>query len=149
METLEAIRRCEPLRMGRSKILYRVSHDECLVELVPSLTSYTRARHDYVAGTEVLRLDFFELAAGRLAEAGMSSAFIERVGPNLYLARYCVEDIPFEVIVKNLRRRLARTVLTILGLAVAVTATTTLWNSDSGCLSGGVVGRKSPESLTG
>ena len=54
-----------------------------------------------VAGTEVLRLDFFELAAGRLAEAGMSSAFIERVGPNLYLARYCVEDIPFEVIVKK------------------------------------------------
>src|SRR6476660_1914981 len=34
----------------------------------------------------------------------------------------------FEVIVKNLRRRWARTVLTILGLAVAVTATTTLWN---------------------
>src|SRR5258705_11545085 len=33
-----------------------------------------------------------------------------------------------EVIVKNLRRRLARSVLTILGLAVAVTATTTLWN---------------------
>src|SRR4029079_5552258 len=33
-----------------------------------------------------------------------------------------------EVIVKNLRRRWARTLLTILGLAVAVTATTTLWN---------------------
>lgn len=33
-----------------------------------------------------------------------------------------------EVIVKNLRRRLPRTLLTILGLAVAVTATTTLWN---------------------
>src|SRR5215210_6276969 len=33
-----------------------------------------------------------------------------------------------EVIVKNLRRRWARTVLTILGLAVAVTATTTLWS---------------------
>ena len=30
-----------------------------------------------------------------------------------------------EVIVKNLRRRWARTLLTILGLAVAVTATTT------------------------
>jgi putative ABC transport system permease protein len=34
----------------------------------------------------------------------------------------------YEVIVKNLRRRWARTLLTILGLAVAVTATTTLWN---------------------
>src|SRR5262245_4606090 len=33
-----------------------------------------------------------------------------------------------EVVIKNLRRRLARTALTILGLAVAVTATTTLWN---------------------
>jgi putative ABC transport system permease protein len=33
-----------------------------------------------------------------------------------------------EVIIKNLRRRWARTLLTILGLAVAVTATTTLWN---------------------
>jgi putative ABC transport system permease protein len=34
----------------------------------------------------------------------------------------------FQIIVKNLRRRWARTALTILGLAVAVTATTTLWN---------------------
>jgi putative ABC transport system permease protein len=33
-----------------------------------------------------------------------------------------------ELIAKNLRRRLPRTLLTILGLAVAVTATTTLWN---------------------
>src|SRR4051812_33441617 len=33
-----------------------------------------------------------------------------------------------QLIVKNLRRRWARTLLTILGLAVAVTATTTLWN---------------------
>src|SRR5215210_3181616 len=33
-----------------------------------------------------------------------------------------------EIIVKNLRRRIARTALTTLGLAVAVTATTTLWN---------------------
>src|SRR3954468_6835804 len=33
-----------------------------------------------------------------------------------------------EVIVKNLRRRWARSALTVLGLAVAVTATTTLWN---------------------
>src|SRR6476659_9405124 len=33
-----------------------------------------------------------------------------------------------EIIVKTLRRRWARTVLTVLGLAVAVTATTTLWN---------------------
>ena len=33
-----------------------------------------------------------------------------------------------EVIFKNLRRRWARTLLTVLGLAVAVTATTTLWN---------------------
>jgi putative ABC transport system permease protein len=32
------------------------------------------------------------------------------------------------VIVKNLRRRWARTLLTVLGLAVAVTATTTLWH---------------------
>jgi putative ABC transport system permease protein len=33
-----------------------------------------------------------------------------------------------EVIIKNLRRRWVRTLLTILGLAVAVMATTTLWN---------------------
>src|SRR5215467_14528425 len=33
-----------------------------------------------------------------------------------------------QLVIKNLRRRLARTVMTILGLAVAVTATTTLWN---------------------
>src|SRR3954471_8291242 len=33
-----------------------------------------------------------------------------------------------DVIVKNLRRRWARTMLTVVGLSVAVTATTTLWN---------------------
>jgi putative ABC transport system permease protein len=33
-----------------------------------------------------------------------------------------------QLVIKNLRRRLARTAMTILGLAVAVTATTTLWN---------------------
>jgi putative ABC transport system permease protein len=45
--------------------------------------------------------------AGRRAEIGMSF---------------------FQLIIKNLRCRWARTALTVLGLAIAVTATTTLWN---------------------
>ena len=38
-------------------------------------------------------------------------------------------NMPFsQVILKNLRQRWARTVMTVVGLAVAVAAVTTLWN---------------------
>ncbi|MDP9164564.1 MAG: SAICAR synthetase [Actinomycetota bacterium] len=74
--------------------------DTCLVDLVPSLSSFTFQRHELVEGTAELRLDFYEMAARRLAAGGVPTVFLERVGPCSYLARHCPGP-PFEVVVKN------------------------------------------------
>ncbi|KAA5604836.1 SAICAR synthetase [Roseospira marina] len=89
-----------PLIRGKSKEIWRLGDHRCLVRLIPSLSSFTYDRHDLFAGTEVLRLDFFEMAARRLQQAGVPVAFEDRVGPDLYIADYCPGP-PFEVIVKN------------------------------------------------
>jgi phosphoribosylaminoimidazole-succinocarboxamide synthase len=85
---------------GHSKRLFALDDDHYLVELIPSLSSFTFGRYELMPGTEVLRLDFYELAAQRLRRAGLRTAFVERVGPNRYVARRCVSP-PFETIVKN------------------------------------------------
>lgn len=85
---------------GRSKRLYRVDDEHCLIELVPTLDSFTFNRHEVVEGTDSLRLDFYELVVGRLHDAGIPTCFVERTGHNTYLAKYCRAN-PFEVIVKN------------------------------------------------
>ncbi len=85
---------------GRSKRLWRLDDGRCVVQLIPSLTSYTYRREAMVAGTERLRLDFYELCALRMAAAGILTTFTSRLGPDTYLADY-VETPPFEVIVKN------------------------------------------------
>jgi phosphoribosylaminoimidazole-succinocarboxamide synthase len=85
---------------GRSKRLWRLGDDRCVVQLIPSLSSYTYQREANVDGTQRLRLDFYELCARRMAAAGVPTTFIRRLGPDTYLADY-VETPPFEVIVKN------------------------------------------------
>src|SRR5579862_2266965 len=88
------------IKQGNSKRIFSSGDGLCVVELIPSLSSFTYSRYEDVEGTEVLRLDFYEMAAARLAEAGIHTAFRERVAPNAYLADLCSES-PFEVIVKN------------------------------------------------
>ncbi|MCX2952802.1 phosphoribosylaminoimidazolesuccinocarboxamide synthase [Lentzea sp. NEAU-D7] len=90
----------EPDITGRSKKLWLVPGDRCVVELVPSLRSFTRARDELVDETGPLRLDFYEKAAARLSDAGVECAFRARLGPVTYLADYRPAP-PFEVIVKN------------------------------------------------
>lgn len=90
-----------PVVEGHSKRLYALDDDHYLIELIPSLSSFTFGRHELVPGTEVLRLDFYELAAKRLHQAGLRTAFVERVSPDRYIARRCVSP-PFETIVKNI-----------------------------------------------
>jgi phosphoribosylaminoimidazole-succinocarboxamide synthase len=85
---------------GKSKRLYGLDGDHYLVELVPTLSSFTYARHEVVRGTAELRLDFYELAARVVEAAGVPTAFVERAGPTTYVARRC-SNPPFEVIVKN------------------------------------------------
>jgi phosphoribosylaminoimidazole-succinocarboxamide synthase len=97
------IRRAEAgdaIAKGRSKIVYRLADDWCLVRMLPSLTSFTYRREELVPGTDKLRLDFFERAADVLARAGLRTTFEDRVDDTGYLARY-VPYGPFEVIVKN------------------------------------------------
>jgi phosphoribosylaminoimidazole-succinocarboxamide synthase len=85
---------------GKSKRLYGLDGDHFLVELVPTLDSFTYERHEVVRGTAELRLDFYELAARVVDAAGVPTAFVERAGPTTYVARRC-SNPPFEVIVKN------------------------------------------------
>ncbi|WP_318205011.1 phosphoribosylaminoimidazolesuccinocarboxamide synthase [Streptomyces sp. SCL15-4] len=85
---------------GRSKQLWLLPDDLCLVRLVPSLRSFTYARDEMVDETGPLRLDFYERAAARLTEAGVRCAFRGRVSATMYLAEYRPAP-PFEVIVKN------------------------------------------------
>lgn len=86
---------------GRSKRVYKIDDARCYIELVASLRSFTYAREEVVTGSDVVRLDFYEMAAAKLTQAGINHAFVERVGPAAYLAKLC-SDPPFEVIVKNL-----------------------------------------------
>jgi len=85
---------------GRSKRLWLLDGGACLVELVPSLRSFTHARDEMVDGTAALRLDFYEAVAGPLAAAGVPVAFRYRVDDHRYVADYHPAP-PFEVIVKN------------------------------------------------
>ncbi|GIF15719.1 phosphoribosylaminoimidazolesuccinocarboxamide synthase [Actinoplanes teichomyceticus] len=91
----------EPDVRGRSKRLWWNEDGTCLVELVPSLRSFTYDRDEMFDGTGPLRLDFYELAAQRLARAGVRTAFRRRVDAITYEADYLPAP-PFEVIVKNI-----------------------------------------------
>jgi len=85
---------------GRSKKLWHVGDGTCVVELIPSLRSFTYERDELVDQTDVLRLDFYELAAQRLAAEGVPTVFRERLSPRSYRADYAPGP-PFEVIVKH------------------------------------------------
>ncbi|MFD3913115.1 phosphoribosylaminoimidazolesuccinocarboxamide synthase [Streptomyces sp. NPDC058603] len=85
---------------GRSKKLWLLPNGLCLVEIIPSLRSFTYARDELVEDTGPLRLDFYERAAAKLAGAGIRTAFSRRVSATCYVAEYHPAP-PFEVIVKN------------------------------------------------
>ncbi|WP_372633640.1 phosphoribosylaminoimidazolesuccinocarboxamide synthase [Fodinibius sp.] len=89
-----------PIMEGRSKRIYEYKDNLLLVELIPSLTSYTYDRHELVEGTDALRLDFYEKAVDVLKKEDIKTAFVERVDSRRYIARHCTNP-PFEVIVKN------------------------------------------------
>lgn len=89
-----------PFVAGRSKQLWMLEGGLCFVRLIESLSSFTYSRHEIVAGTGNARLDFYELAAARLAEDGVRCGFVRRVDDTGYIARY-YKSLPVEVIVKN------------------------------------------------
>lgn len=99
--TVATIEAGAPACSGASKVVYDLGDGRCLVRLVPSLTSFTYDRHELLPGTDRIRLDFYELAAARLAAAGVPCVFEHRVDETAYLARFCPSP-PFEVIVKNI-----------------------------------------------
>lgn len=85
---------------GRSKRIWLLPGALCVVEMIPSLRSYTYSRDELVEDTAPLRLDFYELAAARLAKDGVRTGFVRRLAPTVYLSEFH-EAPPFEVIVKN------------------------------------------------
>ena len=98
---------------GRSKRIWLLDGDRCVVELIPSLRSFTFDRDEMMPDTGPLRLDFYERAAAMLDRDGIRTAFVRRLGPTRYLARYLAAP-PFEVIVKN--RAVGSTVMKYPGL---------------------------------
>lgn len=96
----ELTKTVEPDIVGRSKRLWLLPHGQCLVQIIPSLRSFTYQRDEIVERTGPLRLDFYEKAAARIVAAGVPCAFRERVSEDCYLADYR-PGAPFEVIVKN------------------------------------------------
>ncbi len=99
-KNLGKIRASKPIYVGKSKIVYKVSDDHCLVELIPTLTSFTYKRHQLVEGTDKLRLDFYDMAIEVLSANGILSAYKFRVSEKMYVSELC-SNPPFEVIVKN------------------------------------------------
>lgn len=97
---LDLIGTVNPDIVGRSKRLWLLPDGQCLVQIIPSLHSFTYERAEIVEGTGPLRLAFYEKAARQLAKAGVRCAFRERVAQDAYLADYR-PAAPFEVIVKN------------------------------------------------
>lgn len=85
---------------GHSKRLWLLPEDLCLVQLIPSLRSFTYDRDELIDETGPLRLDFYERAAAKLLELGIRTSFLRRVGPISYLSEYRPAP-PVEVIVKN------------------------------------------------
>jgi len=85
---------------GRSKHVFRVGRNRCLIRMIPTLDSHSYNRHEHFEGTDSLRLDFFEMASGFLESRGIHTVLRRRVGPEVYLAEF-LESPPFEVIVKN------------------------------------------------
>ena len=98
---------------GRSKRIWLLGSDLCVIELIPSLRSFTFKREEIIEDTGPLRLAFYERAAGRLENDGIRTAFLRRLGPTRYLALYKAAP-PFEVIVKN--RAVGSTVVRYPGL---------------------------------
>jgi phosphoribosylaminoimidazole-succinocarboxamide synthase len=90
----------EPIVVGRSKRIFGLRDNLCVVELIPSLRSFTFDREEMVDGTDRLRLDFYEMAARQLEVAGVKTAFRMRLSATRYIASLC-EPSPFETIVKN------------------------------------------------
>ncbi len=99
-EWISEIKKRPPVREGRSKRVWRIDNDLCLVELKPTLRSFTFAREETVPGTDVLRMSFFAYACGVLSRVGIQHAFRYRIDERSYASRFC-EEPPVEVIVKN------------------------------------------------
>jgi phosphoribosylaminoimidazole-succinocarboxamide synthase len=90
----------DPDIRGRSKQLWLLDDGTCLVRMIPTVRSFTYQRDEIIEGTDVMRLDFYERAAARLSDFGLPHAFLRRLDPVSYLAKYCPGP-PVEVIVKN------------------------------------------------
>ncbi|MEY9484316.1 phosphoribosylaminoimidazole-succinocarboxamide synthase [Streptomyces calvus] len=114
-ELLALRERREPDIVGKSKKLWRLDDGRCLIELIPSLRSFTYDRDEIVTDTGPLRLEFYERAAARLTADGVRTAFVRKVSPICYLADYCPAP-PFEVVVKN--RAVGSTLIKYPGLFV-------------------------------
>lgn len=83
---------------GRSKLIYRVG-DKLLVQLKPSLHSFTYEKKENIPGTEVLRNIFYEKAIKILKQNDLPVIDYQKSSKSSYTCEYCY-SLPFEFIVK-------------------------------------------------
>lgn len=86
---------------GKSKRIYSYKEDVVLVELKPTLGSFTFNKKAEIPGTEILRLDFYEAVSECFKKHGILSTFIFRQTESTFLAKYIENVPPFETIIKN------------------------------------------------
>lgn len=86
------------VKEGRSKKIWR-NGSKFLVELKPSLDSYTHGKSNNIIGTEVLRNQFFEKAIKVLGREGVPVLTYQKEGAASYSCECCY-SLPFEFIVK-------------------------------------------------
>ena len=86
------------VKEGRSKRIWRKGN-KFVIELKPSLDSYTHGKSNNIIGTEVLRNQFFEKAIKVLSREGVPVLNYQTEGIASYSCEYCY-SLPFEFIVK-------------------------------------------------
>jgi len=87
------------LKEGKSKLIYRHG-EKFLVELKPTLDSFTYSKQQTLAGSECLRNKFYEKAVKILKEHSIPVIDYVKEDDRSYWSDYCY-SLPFECIVKN------------------------------------------------
>ncbi len=91
----------QPLYEGKAKIIYPGPDSGTLVQYFKDdATAFNAQKKDVITGKGVLNNFISEHIMGRLAEAGVTTHFIERLNDREQLIR-ALEIIPVEVVVRN------------------------------------------------
>ena len=91
----------EPLYEGKAKIIFKGPEDDTLIQYFKDdATAFNAQKKDVITGKGLLNNHISEHIMLRLADAGITTHFIERMNDREQLIR-ALEIIPVEVVVRN------------------------------------------------